>query len=133
MSQNIQKIFENLQEYEPSRELQGRILRVIAVKRMRSIRRNLMLVRVGFVASLGALAYTLAVFGKAFLNSDFWNLVKLAFSDTGVVGSHFGDFSLSLLETLPVMEIFLILLPVFAVLMIASFYFKINDNNFKHA
>lgn len=91
-----------------------------------------MFARGGLAVSFGALAYALFVFGRAFLQSDFWNLAKLAYSDTGIVARNAGEFSLSLLETLPVIEISLILTPVFAVMTIASWYFKFSNNNFKH-
>ena len=88
-----------------------------------------MFARAGLAVSFGALAYTLFVFGRAFLESDFWNLAKLSFSDSGVVATHAGDYWISLLETLPVVEIFAVLVPVVAVLVMFSYYFKFTNNN----
>jgi len=132
MTQNIQKLFKNLKDIEPSRGLEGKILKAIALENSRKMARNLMFARAGLAASFGVLTYTLFVFGRAFLQSDFWNLAKLTFSDTGTIAGHFGDFSISLLETLPVVEIFAILAPVFAVMLMFSWYFKFSNNNFKH-
>ena len=94
-----------------------------------AIRKKLMFARAGLAVSFGALAYTLFVFGRAFLESDFWNLAKLSFSDSGVVATHAGDYWISLLETLPVVEIFAVLVPVVAVLVMFSYYFKFTNNN----
>jgi hypothetical protein len=133
MTQNLQKIFKNLKNIEPSRGLEGKILKVISLENSRKVARKLLFARAGLAVSFGALAYTLFVFGRTFLESDFWNLLKLTLSDSGTIAGHMGDYSISLLETLPVVEIFAILTPVFAVLVMFSYYFKFtNNNHFKH-
>jgi hypothetical protein len=132
MIQNLQKIFKNLKNIEPSRGLEGKILKAISVENSRKASKNMMFVRAGLVASFGALVFALFVFGQAFLESDFLNLLKLTFSDTGTIAGHMGDYSISLLETLPVIEIFAMLVPVFAVMILASYYFKFSNNNFNH-
>ena len=132
MTQNLQKIFKNIQDIEPSRGLEGRILKAISFENSRKVARKLMYARAGLTVSFGALAYTLFVFGRAFLESDFWNLAKLAFSDSGVIATHAGDYWVSLLETLPVLEIFAMLVPVLAVMMMFSWYFKFSNNKFNH-
>ena len=132
MTQNIQKIFKKLQNIEPSRGLEGGILKAIASENSQKVARKLMMARAGIAVSFGVLTYTLFVFGKTFLQSDFWNLAKLMLSDTGTIFSNMGSFSLSLLETLPVVEISAMLVPVLAVMMMLSWYFKFSNNNFKH-
>ena len=132
MTQNLQKIFKKLKNIEPSQGLEGRILKAVARENSRKISQKRLFARAGLAVSFGALAYTLFVFGRAFLESDFWNLAKLSFSDSGVVFSHAGDYWISLLETLPVLEIFAMLVPVFAVMLMFSYYFKFSNNNFNH-
>ena len=133
MTQNLKKIFQKIKNIEPSRELEGKILKAITLENSRKVARKLMYARAGLAVSFGALVYALFVFGRAFLESDFWNLAKLSFSDSGVITSHISDYSVSLLETLPVVEIFAMLLPIFAVMMLLSYYFKFtNNNHFKH-
>ncbi|MCX6766773.1 MAG: hypothetical protein NT170_03280 [Candidatus Moranbacteria bacterium] len=132
MTQNLQKIFKNLKNIEPSRGLEGKILKAVAMKRMHMLKRKLMYARAGLAVSFGALAYTLFVFGRAFLESDFWNLLKLTLSDSGTIAGHFGDYSASLLETLPVIEIFAMLVPVLAIMIILSYYSKFTNNKFNH-
>jgi len=133
MTQNLQKIFKNLKNIEPSRGLEGKILKTIAREKGLEIRKKLLFARGGLAVSFGALAYTLFVFGRAFLESDFWNLLKLTLSDSGTIAGHFSDYAASLLETLPVVEIFAMLVPVLAVMLLLSYYFKFsNNNNFRH-
>jgi len=132
MTQNLQRIFKKLQNIEPSRGLEGKILKAIALENSRKVAKKLMFARVGLAVSFGALVYTLFVFGRAFLESDFWNLLKLTISDTGTIAGHIGDFSISLLETLPVLEIFAVLVPVFAVMMMLGWYFKFSNSDFNH-
>ncbi|MFA6285278.1 MAG: hypothetical protein WC643_01985 [Parcubacteria group bacterium] len=129
MTQNLQKIFKNLKNIEPPRGLEGKILKAISLENRRKVARKLIFARAGLAVSFGALAYTLFVFGRAFLESDFWNIAKLSFTDGGTVARNWGDFSFSLLETLPVLEIFAMLVPVFAVMMMLSWYFKFSNNN----
>jgi hypothetical protein len=133
MIQNLQKIFKKIENIEPSRGLEEKILKAIAMENSQKVAKKLMFARMGLAASLGALVYTLFVFGKTFLESDFWNLAKLVFSDTGIIAKNFSNFSVSLLETLPIVEISAMLVPVFAVMMMLSWYFKFSNNNFKHA
>ncbi|OGI26268.1 MAG: hypothetical protein A3J76_04500 [Candidatus Moranbacteria bacterium RBG_13_45_13] len=133
MSRSIKDLFKKLKDSEPSVELEGKILKAIAMERTQMVHRKMMIARGGFAVSFGALIYTLFVFGKTFLESDFWNLAKLIFSDTGIIAGHIGEFSISLLETLPAIEIFAMLVPVFTLLMMASWYFKYsNSNHYNH-
>jgi len=132
MTQNLRKIFKSLKNIEPSRGLEGKILKAIVREKGFEIRKKLMFARAGLAVSFGALAYTLFVFGRAFLESDFWNLAKLMFTDTGTIAGHIGDYWASLLETLPVVEIFAMLVPVFAIMIMLSYYSKFTNNKFNH-
>jgi hypothetical protein len=130
MTRNLQKIFKNLKNVEPSRGLEGNILKAIALENSRKTAKNLLFARTGLAVSFGALAYTMLVFGRSFLESDFWNLLKLTLSDSGTIAGNIGNFSISLLETLPVVEIFAVLVPVFVVMLMLSWYFKFANNKF---
>ena len=133
MTQKIQNLFKNLKNIEPSQGLEGKILKAIALEKGLEIRKKLLYARAGLAVSFGALIYMFIIFGRSFLESDFWNIAKLVFSDSGVIASHISEYSASLLETLPVLEIFAMLVPVFAVMMLLSYYFKFtNNNHFNH-
>lgn len=133
MSQNLHNLFKSIKTLEPGEGLERKILRSIAFEKSLRIRKKLMFARTGLAVSFGAFFYTLFVFGKSFLESDFLNLAKLVFSDTGVITSHIAEYSVSLLETLPVVEIFAMLVPAFILAMMFSYYFKFtNNNNYNH-
>ena len=129
MTQNIKEIFKSLKNIEPSRGLEGRILKAVAIENSRKVARNLMFARAGLAVSFGALVYTLFVFGRAFLESDFWNLAKLVFSDTGTIAVFWKDFAFSLLETFPVAYAISTLIPLLALVLFLNFYLKLNNYN----
>ncbi len=107
----------------------GAIFRQIERGKERQIKRKLRLVYAGFAGSIAALILAVLSYGNAFLQSDFWNMAKLAISDTDIVTGHLNSFIYSLLENFPVVELFVILIPVLALLLSLSFYFKISNNN----
>lgn len=128
----LHTIFKNISEIEPSVGLEKRIIKRIALQNKLALRRKLAFIHAGFVASTIAFIWAIFTFGKAFLQSAFWTLAKLIFSDTGLVLKNWVDFAYSLLETLPIFGIVLILLPVFALFMLAGAYFKtVNNNHYK--
>ncbi|MDD3486947.1 MAG: hypothetical protein PHF35_01040 [Candidatus Moranbacteria bacterium] len=131
MPQNIQKIFKNLKNIEPRAGLEKRVLKAISAGSVRKLKQKLLLIRAGIAVSAGFLVYTSAVFGRYFFQSNFWNLGKLAFSDTGVVMIHWKDFLFSLLESLPVAAVVALLAPVFLMMMLSSLYFKFSGNRSK--
>ena len=130
----LHTIFKKISEIEPSSGLEKRIFEKIAFQNKLAVRRKLALIHAGFAVSASAFIWAIFTLGKAFLQSDFWTLAKLFFSDTGLVLQNWVDFSYSLLETLPIFNIVLMLLPVFALFMLAGAYFKtVNNNHYKFA
>jgi hypothetical protein len=128
----LQAIFKKISDIEPSQDLQKRILAKIALRNKLALRRKLAFIYAGFTTSAGAFVWATITLGKALLQSDFWTLAKLIFSDTGLVLKNWVDFAYSLLETLPIFGIIAILVPVFALFMLGSAYFKtMNHNNYK--
>jgi hypothetical protein len=83
------------------------------------------------VASLAASIGTILIFGKTILQSEFWSMVSLVFSDWQIVVINFYDFAYSLLETLPVLAIAIILVPLFTLFLSADVYFGLNNNKHK--
>jgi hypothetical protein len=128
----LRTIFKKISDIEPSEGLEKRILKRIAFQNKLALRRKLTLIYAGFTASAGAFVWAIFTLGKALLQSDFWTLAKLIFSDTGLVLQNWVDFAYSLLETLPIFGIVAILIPVFALFMLGSAYFKtVNHNHYK--
>jgi len=120
----LHTIFKKISDLEPSVGLEKRILKRIALKNKLAIRRKLAFIYAGFTTSSGVFVWAIFTLGKALLRSDFWTLAKLIFSDTGLVIQNWVDFAYSLLETLPIFGIVAILVPVFALFMLGSAYFK---------
>lgn len=79
--------------------------------------------------SLSGIAFAFAVFsyGGAFVQAEFWNVITLFFSDARVVVNYWNEFSLLLLETIPVIPILLMLVPTFIFLLFLSMYFKTRE------
>lgn len=60
-------------------------------------------------------------------------MLSLAFTDAGVVFSNWDNFFYSVMETLPVLALAAILLPIMIMLASASSYSKLSHkNNFRH-
>jgi len=70
-------------------------------------------------------------FGQAFLQSEFWTMLSLVFSDIAIVAKNWDTFSMSLLETFPVAHAAILLIPVFLVLVSVNCYFA-NKANCKY-
>lgn len=132
MPTSVKTIFKNLQNFEPSADLEEKILKAIGRQEKQRIRNFLLISQVGITVSSGIFLGMLAVFGKTFLDSDFMSLFRLVFSDTEIVFHNIGEFSLSLLETLPVFQIIVMIVPVFVLFLMLSWYFKFSKINFKH-
>jgi hypothetical protein len=129
----LHAIFKKISDIEPSVGLEKRILRKIALQNRLALRRKLAFIYAGFMASSGAFAWAVFTLGRAVLQSDFWTLAKLIFSDTGLVFQNWVDFIYSLLETLPVLTIAIILLPIFTLFISINSYLNLNNkNNLKH-
>lgn len=132
MKQKLRQIFENISGLEPAPKLAGFILAKIERERKKIIREKKALAWAGLFGSALAAAYTILVFGQEILQSDFWRIILLSFSDMNVVAGNWHDYVLSLLETLPALHAALILVPIFVLLISLNAYFAlINKNNHK--
>jgi len=111
-----------ISDIEPPKALKNLILtRIERETRKRQMRRKMLLMSGFLVSGIGAVS-SLAYFGSQIMTSDFWSIASLAFSDLGTVAGHWQDYSFSLLETLPVVSIIAILVPVFMILMLFKQY-----------
>jgi hypothetical protein len=111
----------------PRPGLEKRILLALREQERRLFERKARLALVGVWVSGLALTGAGAWAGTALLQSEFWSLLSLAFSDWNVVGSSLQDFFYSLLETLPVLPVVVLLIPFFVLNIFASisaYFFK---------
>lgn len=111
----------------PEIDLEHKILRAIALEKNARIKRRLMLSYAGLFGSFVALLYVGITFAAAFLESDFWQLMSLVHSDIAVVAQYWNTFLLALLETVPVLPLILMLVPILTLFLSFSMYFSTVD------
>ncbi|MBP9727880.1 MAG: hypothetical protein KBD27_00720 [Candidatus Moranbacteria bacterium] len=108
----LEKTFEAIVREEPSQLLRASILTKIGLLQSRKERHQKWF-SLGML-SLSILLFSLGVYqyGQTLLQSDFLRLLSLLFSDLGVLIGSFQYFSYSLLETLPIVPLLVLLVPV---------------------
>jgi hypothetical protein len=124
MNHNLHQTFKNIKKIEPNPKLEVLILSKIEILKEKQAKKRLVWSYFGLTSSFGAFTLAILGYGNAFLKSDFWDLLKLISTDTGLVLGNWGDFAFSLLETFPVVSLAIILIPIFAMLISFSVYFK---------
>jgi hypothetical protein len=131
MNQKLAKIFKEMKQIEPKNGLKDLILQKIDLEKSRQIRRELAFSYLGIAVSFLAGVYALMYSGTTFLRSEFWSIFSLAFSDFAFVARSWNEFLYSLGETLPIINIVAILLPIFGVLLFLNMlvYFKNKSKN----
>ena len=126
-------IFNSISEIQPPSYLKEAVLRRISETREKEIRRKKILFQCGFVFSGASLLFAGIFFGKEIVSSEFWSIAALGFSDMGIVLSHWQSFGLSLLETLPIVALAAMFVPVFFFLMLIKKYAEQQPmQTFKH-
>jgi hypothetical protein len=132
MTKNIHKLFKNLKDVEPTAGLEGKVLRQIALEKNWQAKKKLIFADVLVLGSLGAFVFALLNWGSSLMNSEFWSLAKLMFTDAGTVVSHWMNFSFSLLETFPAAHLAAVLAPVFLLMVSLNMYFANKNNKYNH-
>ena len=122
--QKLNKVFKNLEEIEPSPRLESMILTRIGFLRKKETRRKLLYSWLSLSGSFGMFVLAIVEYGNAFLQSDFWSLLKLLSTDAALVLENWNDFAFSLLETFPVVSFAIILIPTFSLLLSFAAYFQ---------
>jgi hypothetical protein len=117
MSTKLHIAFKNIKQERPIGDLAGLVMKRIDAEIAKKAKRNMMLARFGMGASMAVLAYVSFTAGSAIIGSEFFDLAKLAFSDAAIVLQNWREFTYSLLETLPVMNITMLLSPIFTLLL----------------
>lgn len=126
----LRSFFTNMEVVLPREGLEKEIFQAVLVVKNREMRRRLMVSYVGIISSLGALVYTSLTFGKTLLESEFWSIILLVFSDLTVAVRYSNDFLLSLLETFPAFSVASVLLPTFIFFMFLNMYAGAQKNHY---
>jgi hypothetical protein len=129
MNQNLHQIFKNMSEIEPTEKLTSLIFAQVSAEKDRVIRRRLMISRLGLSASVAVFLIMAFSFGQVIAQSEFWNIMSLAFSDMQTVVQNWQDFSYSLLETFPTISVIAILAPIMTLLFSFSMYLETSNKH----
>lgn len=105
MNQKMRDLFKKIEEISPQESLGERIIEGVRLEKRRSAIWRLAQSAVGLSLSIAFLFFAWSFFGQSFIQSEFWRLLSLIFSDAQIVLTYWKDFSFSLLESLPVMSI----------------------------
>ncbi len=131
MSNNLNQLFKGIAEIDPPIALAGFVFSEIVKEKNRRTKRQLFFSYFSFGGSFALAIYVGTVFGQAFLQSEFWTMLSLVFSDVATVMRNWDTFFLSLLETFPVAHAMILLIPIFLMLASASYYFN-NKTNYRY-
>ncbi|HRY82379.1 MAG TPA: hypothetical protein P5232_01575 [Candidatus Moranbacteria bacterium] len=112
MSQKIHQLFKETSEINPPEKLEFLILQKIEIETQKQIQRKLALSYVWLFGSALLLIYSGFAFGQTILQSEFWRIASLFFSDMRAVLTNWQDFIYSLLENFPIFNIIAILAPI---------------------
>jgi len=102
----------------------------IGFQRAKTLKRKLVFSYLGLAGSSLAIFGAILGFGGSILQSEFWNLSTLLFSDLMVVAGNWQDFMYSLLETFPVINAIIILIPVFTLFLSFNAYLNNRRSNY---
>lgn len=123
---DFDKLFSYFNPPEPRADLFGKIInRINEEREMVSLKRRIFIFSAGLLCSIAAVIPAFRMARAGFFDSGFLSYFSLLFSDTAIVMAYWKNFSFSLLETLPVIEI----AAVSAVILVflELFKFLIND------
>jgi len=129
MDQNIHNIFKDVAEISPEAGLTSRIFRAVEVEKDRAIKRKLIISRFGLGISAAVFLTAIFTFGTAILQSEFWSISSLFFSDMQTVLLDWQDFTYSLLENFPTVSVIAILAPIMMLLVSFSVYLEANNKH----
>ena len=126
MRQDYEKLFSQLTPPEPSGDFLNRVMeRLQREEKLITAKRRIVFFSLGFAGSLVALIPAFSSTQAEVAKTGFGQVLSLIFSDSGAVMSFFNQYLLSLLETLPVINIILL----FAIiLIILEFAKKLSQN-----
>lgn len=116
MNTKLHKAFKGIRKDGPNPKLAGLVFDRVTKMAAKKAKNKYLLARTGVWVSVAALAYASFTVGGTIMGSEFFDLVRLAFSDAAVVLQNWHAYAYSLLETMPVTNIVLLLSPIFTLL-----------------
>jgi len=129
MNQKLSQIFKNIPEIEPNSGLEALINQKIGFQKEKTRKKELIFSYLGLAGSGLATLWAILSFGGAFWQSEFWNMISLLFSDLMIVAGNWKTFAYSLMETFPVINVIMILIPAFALFLSFSFFLSLRNRS----
>lgn len=126
MDHKLAKIFKEMKEIEPHSGFEGLILKKIDLERRKQVKRKLFLSYAGLTVSFAATFCAFVAFGNSFLQSDFWSMISLIFSDIAIIAGNLNSYGYSLLETFPFVNLIGIMIPLFAMLLSINIFLSLR-------
>lgn len=123
---HLSSIFKNI-ACAPDPSLEGRVLSALRAERARLLRWQNRLAIGSVAASVVLFASTMFFLGTALVQSEFWSLLTLLFSDLGVIATSGGDFVSSLLETVPLVPLIALFAPLTLFFFSMSFLLSLGE------
>ncbi len=106
MRKEYEKLFSRFTTIEPPEGLLDKIMeRIRREKHVLVVRRRLVVIFLGFVASAAALVPVFNLARADLRQSGFLQFLSLAFSDFGIIIAYWQSFAMSLLETIPAISL----------------------------
>ena len=121
---NFRKAFKSIGGARSLDFLASKIIQEINQERMKKVRMQAVISRTVGVISLAALFPALLNIFNQLQGSGFWNYLSLLFTDTGAVATYWKQFSLSLVEALPLFGLTVVVFLVLAVFISLKFALK---------
>ncbi len=116
MDDNYEKLFRKLDQFEPSEKLHTHIMTRINLEQKRSARMRLIFLGTMAIASFAAMISSFQYAMREFYQSGFYEYLSLLLSDSGYILASWKEFSISLVESMPLVEITISLATTFAFL-----------------
>ena len=119
--------FEDIKIIAPPRNLSVRILDYIRRKDLTMSQRVVIVAIVGLAMSVGVLGVTAVMFSGAFMQSEMLQFLSLIITDPKIILAGWYDYTLSLLESMPITYITAFLVALFAVFASAGYAVRYNS------
>lgn len=107
-----------------STSLERDIVQSIFLLSEKELRQQKYIYTFGIAFSFAGLLLSGFFFGGTLIQSEFWSIVSIFFSDISSVTNYLGDFILLLLETLPIIPLLAFFVPIFFVCIFLSLLFS---------
>lgn len=109
MAKEYKELFTHIEKVEPPKDLMHKILLRIEVAERRALRQKAIVFGTSSVALFGVVVTLFTYISQMLSEAGFYQYLALAFSDGSAFGMYWKEFTLALLDTVPVVSVILAL------------------------